>query len=106
MQGSSALIRSHLHLFFYLISADRRIGGGWEEGEIERGGVDSPRKVGGKREKAEAEKRTTRRRFLALRWQTITGLPHKLDCRSVQMYVAINPAGKNNGDSFCKWRKT
>lgn len=69
---------------------------------------------GGGGGKAEAEERSStgggrgqgEGGFLALRWQTITGLPHKLDCRSVQMYVAINPAGKNNGDSFCKWRKT
>lgn len=96
MQGTSALIRSYLHLFFYLISAvggERQLGGccrvdgGTRRGEKERDG-------GGEK------------RFLALRWQTITGLPHKLDCRSLQMYVAINPPGENNGDSFCKWRKT
>lgn len=63
--------------------------------------------LGGWRNKEGRERERRRgKRFLALRWQTITGFPHKLDCRSVQMYVAINPPGENNGDSFCKWRKT
>lgn len=79
------LIRSRLHSFFYLISA-AKYGGGGGEGERRK-----ERREGG---------------FSRCGGRLLRGLPHKLDCRSVQMYVAINPAGKNNGDSFCKWRKT
>jgi len=82
-------------LFFYLISA---VGGERQQGGCSR--------IDGRTRRGEKERDNGGKRFLALRWQTITGLPHKLDCRWVQMYVAINLLRENNGDSFCKWRKT